>query len=91
MKKEKKSMIRTEFENEYYRLLAIADHLRECDSKYMAYKNHTIRKDLSKEKFKEELMKELFDLFILLEIEVKNDKELYIKRLDKFIENISNE
>jgi hypothetical protein len=70
-------------------MLSIADHIRECDSKYIAYKNHAINEGFSKEKLKYELDKELMDLYILLDWELERNPrwaELLSERLVRFDE-----
>lgn len=64
------------FENKYVQLLSIHDHLRECTSLYEQYK-------LTKNK--ENLDKELTDLFLILQ-NYLGDKNLIEARIKKFRE-----
>jgi len=77
----------------HFRLVSIASHLRECDYKYLAFINHSIKTE-TKLYLKKEFKKELADLFILIYLEIINNpsfKQTIDERLDKFIENIKND
>jgi hypothetical protein len=72
------------FQNQYFLRLSIIDHLREILNLYD--NEFKINKKFYN------YYKELTDLKILLDILFKNDillQELYVKRIDKFIENIN--
>lgn len=82
------------YKNPYFRLGEIAHHLKECDFKYNAYRNHSINAECSKLQLSHELKKELADLYILLYLEIMNNesfKQQIEVRLDKFIEKIRKE
>ena len=75
--------------NSYFRMLAIMDHVNECSDKYRAYKNHAINKDFAKEELRQELDKELVDLFLLLLWELRSNEswnDLLSERKKRFEE-----
>lgn len=79
---DKYKIIKDNFIDDYKRLLAIIDHLQECLILYYEYKLKHIDLDI--------LKKELIDLYILLKLEIDcNDlHDLYMTRINKFIEKI---
>lgn len=87
------SIVDKRYNTAYFRLVSIASHLRECDYKYLAFINHSIKTE-TKLYLKKEFKKELADLFILIYLEIINNpsfKQTIDERLDKFIENIKND
>lgn len=94
------SIVGGRYEDAHFRLGEIAHHLSECDTKYKAYRNHSIlnlmfppSNHLLKNELKREFKKELADLFILLYLDIENNpsfKQTIDERLDKFIENMKN-
>ena len=73
--------IEEKFNDDYFRLLSIVDHLRECSNIYDEYKLKRCSID--------DLDKELTDLFILLNIHISKKDSLYIERIDKFFDKIN--
>lgn len=90
---ELQELLDNKWDDDYFRLLAIYDHLVECKLKYEAYKLEAINSNFTKEELKHELFKELTDLNILLDMNrLKDDNKLYVQRIMRFKEkmNISN-
>lgn len=78
--------IKEKFSDKYFLVLAIYQHLIECQQKFEAYKNHSLY-EYNKEYLEKEMDKELADLFILLEMYVSED--LYNQRIQRFLEHIN--
>jgi hypothetical protein len=73
-------IIKKNYENEYFNMLAIIDHINECQALYYKVK--------LKETNPNELEKELMDLFILLNLFKDNNQDLYKRRVLRFFEKI---
>ena len=70
--------------NKYFCKLALLDHIRECLEKDNYLKATDEQKDSAGYK---NLDKELMDLKIILDFYFAGEKDLYQKRIDKFLEN----
>ncbi|HNZ83775.1 MAG TPA: hypothetical protein PLA41_02315 [Candidatus Pacearchaeota archaeon] len=78
-------LLADKWSDRYFCKLALLDHLREC----LAKDNHLKAIDAAKtDKGYLNLDKELMDLKIILDFYFNDSKELYEKRLAKFIEKI---
>jgi len=86
MDKNIKKLLSGKWRDHYLVKLSVLDHLRECLEKDNYLKATDEPKDSPKYK---DLEKELMDLKIILELYFAQSRELYEKRMKKFLSNLN--